>query len=111
MEILLQDIARTLNASYVSLPGHPDESLAYAMSQHPHPHPHHPYFDPHNPRYRAPPPLPDRIPVDIGPLRIDDPAANMGPVHTSRGPREASSPYRSMPPILTPPRSLERQLA
>ncbi|PKY02753.1 hypothetical protein P168DRAFT_291880 [Aspergillus campestris IBT 28561] len=113
MEILLQDIARTLNASYVSLPGHPDESLAYAMSQHPHPHPHphHPYFDPHNPRYRAPPPLPDRIPVDISPLRIDDPAANMGPVHTSRGLREASSPYRSMPPILTPPRSLERQLA
>ncbi|KAK1139533.1 hypothetical protein N8T08_000673 [Aspergillus melleus] len=100
MEVLLEDIARTLNASYVALPGGPDGSLAYAM-------PHSNTLEPQNPRYRNPLPLPDQIPVDIGRLRIDDPS--MGPVNTSRGLREV--PYRGMPPILTQPRSLERQIA
>ncbi|THC97646.1 hypothetical protein EYZ11_002872 [Aspergillus tanneri] len=102
MEVLLEDIARSLNASFVALAGGPDGSLAYAM-------PHSNNLEPQNPRYRAPPPLPDQIPVDIGRLRLDD--TGMGPVNTSRGLREVSTPYRGMPPILTQPRSLERQLA
>jgi hypothetical protein len=101
MEVLLEDIARTLDATYVSLPGNPYESLAC-------PTPGTSHFEPQNPRYRAPLPLPGQIPVDIGRLRLDDPG--MGPVHPSRA-REVSTPYRGMPPILTPPRSLERQLA
>lgn len=103
MEVLLEDIARTLNASYVALPGGPDGSLPYAMP------PHANTLEPQNPRYRNPLPLPDQIPVDIGRLRIDDPG--MGPVNTSRGLREVPTPYRGMPPILTQPRSLERQIA
>ncbi|KAE8145162.1 hypothetical protein BDV25DRAFT_144910 [Aspergillus avenaceus] len=101
MEVLLEDIARTLDATYVSLPGYPNESLGYPMPSSSH-------YEPQNPRYRAPLPLPGQIPVDIGRLRLDDP--NVGTVRTSRA-REVSTPYRGMPPILTPPRSLERQLA
>jgi hypothetical protein len=100
MEVLLDDIARTLQATRVTLPGSPDESLAYAM-------PHSPI--PQNPRYRAPLPLPDQLPVDLNrQLRLDDPS--VGAVNTSRGLRD---PYRNLPPILTPGpgRSLERQLA
>jgi hypothetical protein len=97
MEVLLEDIARTLHAARVTLPGSHDESLAYAM-------PHSPL--PQNPRYRAPLPLPDQLPVDLNrQLRLDDQAA---PVNTSRG---LGDPYRNLPPILTPGRSLERQLA
>lgn len=100
MEVLLEDIARTLQASNVTLPGRPDESLAFAM-QHSH--------IPQNPRYQSPLPLPDQLPVDLNrQLRIDD--QSVAPVHTSRGLR---NPYQSLPPILTPGpgRSLERQLA
>ncbi|GES66227.1 HET-s/LopB domain protein [Aspergillus terreus] len=113
MEVLLEDIARTLNASYVALPDCPHGSLAYGA-------PHNPYFEPQNPRYRSPLPLPDQIPVDMGHLRLEDatsppppPPRPPGPAHPSRGLREvpSSTPYGGLPPILTPPRSLERQLA
>jgi hypothetical protein len=113
MEVLLEDIARTLNASYVALPDSPHGSLAYGA-------PHNPYFEPQNPRYRSPLPLPDQIPVDMGHLRLEDatsppppPPRPPGPAHPSRGLREvpSSTPYGGLPPILTPPRSLERQLA
>lgn len=100
MQVLLEDIARTLQTTNVSLPGSPDESLAFSMQHSP---------IPENPRYRAPLPLPDQLPVDLNrQLRIDD--QSVGTVNTSRGIRE---PYRSLPPILTPGpgRSLERQLA
>ncbi|RAL02307.1 uncharacterized protein BO80DRAFT_378628 [Aspergillus ibericus CBS 121593] len=108
MEILLEDIARSLNANYIGLPGNPDESSSRAYSMHPRPAPS---MDPRyqNPAYHTPRPLRGQLPVDINQLRLDDP--NMGPVNTSRGLREVSTPYRGMPPILTPPRSLERQLA
>ncbi|KAE8413157.1 hypothetical protein BDV36DRAFT_269234 [Aspergillus pseudocaelatus] len=101
MEVMLEDIARTLDATYVSLPGYPHESFSY-------PTPGSSHFEPQNPRYRAPLPLPEELPVGIGRLRLEDPS--MGPAHPSRA-REVSTPYRGMPPILTPPRSLERQLA
>lgn len=100
MEVLLEDIARTLQASDVTLPGRPDESLAFAMQHSP---------IPQNPRYQSPLPLPDQLPVDLNrQLRIDD--QSVAPVHTSRGLR---NPYQTLPPILTPGpgRSLERQLA
>ncbi|PWY70484.1 hypothetical protein BO70DRAFT_321853 [Aspergillus heteromorphus CBS 117.55] len=103
MEILLDDIARTLNASVVALPGSPDESARASYSMHrPAPSMDPPY---QNTRYHTPRPLRGHVPVDINQLRIDD------PVHSSRGSREVSTPYRGLPPILTPPRSLERQLA
>ncbi|KAL5332280.1 hypothetical protein BJX70DRAFT_384567 [Aspergillus crustosus] len=101
MEVLLDDIARTLQATRITLPGSRDESLAYAM-------PHSPI--PQNPRYRAPLPLPDQLPVDLNrQLQLDDPSA-VGAVNTNRGLRD---PYRNLPPILTPGtgRSLEKQLA
>ncbi|KAL3444859.1 hypothetical protein BJX65DRAFT_310449 [Aspergillus insuetus] len=102
MEVLLDDIARTLHATHITLPGSPDGSTGYAM-----PYPHAPM--PQNPRYAAPLPLPDQLPVDFNrQLRLDDQSAS--PVNTSRGLRD---PYRNLPPILTPGpgRSLERQLA
>ena len=97
MEVLLEDIARTLQASNVTLPGGSDQSL-YAMQQ----------PVPQNPRYAAPLPLPDQLPVELNRMRLDD--QNVGTVHTSRGLRD---PYQNLPPILTPGpgRSLERQLA
>jgi hypothetical protein len=99
MEVLLEDIARTLKASRVTLPGRRDESLAFAMTPGPN--------EPQNPRYRAPLPLPQQVPVDIGRLSLLD-----EPVNPSRGiPEVSPTPYRGMPPILSPPRSLERQLA
>ncbi|KAL2832845.1 hypothetical protein BDW59DRAFT_169147 [Aspergillus cavernicola] len=100
MEVLLEDIARTLQATHITLPGSPNDPLAYAI-------PHSPI--PQNPRYRTPLPLPDQLPVDLNrQLRLDDP--NVAPVNTSRGLRD---PYHNLPPILTPGpgRSLERQLA
>ncbi|KAL4807337.1 hypothetical protein BDV18DRAFT_137489 [Aspergillus unguis] len=100
MQVLLEDIARTLQATNVTLPGSPDESLAYAMHHQP---------IPQNPRYHGPLPLPDQLPVDFNrQLRLED--QGVGTVNTSRGIRE---PYRPLPPILTPGpgRSMERQLA
>ncbi|RAL15120.1 uncharacterized protein BO97DRAFT_421912 [Aspergillus homomorphus CBS 101889] len=121
MEILLEDIARTLNANHISLPGNNrDGALCYALPQ-PTPdldHYQHHHQLAHNARYNAPLPLPDQLPVDIGHLHIDHQGhpPGRGPVNTSRGLREAaaaaSRPYGGMsPPILSPPRSLERQLA
>ncbi|GFF34249.1 hypothetical protein IFM58399_03813 [Aspergillus lentulus] len=105
MEVLLEDIARTLNASMVTLPGRRDESLAFAMA-------HGPMPEPQNPRYQAPLPLPQQVPVDIGRLSLGLDEPGMGTVNPSRGiPEVSSAPYRGMPPILSPPRSLERQLA
>ncbi|PYH32426.1 uncharacterized protein BO87DRAFT_109559 [Aspergillus neoniger CBS 115656] len=110
MEILLEDIARSLNANYISLPpGNPDESRASSMHHRPNPNPS--AMDPYHqhPAYHAPRPIRGQLPVDINPLRIDD--GDMGSsVNPSRGTREVSTPYRGMP-ILSPPRSLERQLA
>ncbi|KAL5003398.1 hypothetical protein BDV10DRAFT_154928 [Aspergillus recurvatus] len=100
MEVLLEDIARTLHATNVTLPGGPNEPVTFVM-QHP--------SAPPNPRYLGPPPLPDQLHVDLNrQLHLDD--QSVGAVNTSRGLRE---PYRNLPPILTPGpgRSLERQLA
>ncbi|KAF9893386.1 hypothetical protein FE257_011818 [Aspergillus nanangensis] len=113
MEVLLEDIARTLNASYVSLAGNPDGSLAYAMPRPAYYEPANPldanYLEPQNPRYRGPLPLPDQIPVELGNLRIDDPGSTG--VHANRGLGETPYGGGMPPPILTPPRGLERQLA
>ncbi|RAH70462.1 uncharacterized protein BO66DRAFT_373526 [Aspergillus aculeatinus CBS 121060] len=133
MEILLEDIARTLNATYISLPGNNrDGALSYALPQQPIPTPDHYHHHQHqqhhqlapNARYNAPLPLPDQLPVDFGHLRLDDRhqghhppgrGSGSGPVNPSRGLREAAAanPYGGMgaAPILSPPRSLERQLA
>ena len=106
MEVLLEDIARTLNASIITLPGNPDESIAYSMSQ-------SSYAEPPNARYRAPLRLPEQLPVDIGRLNItelDD--SGIGTVAPSRGIRGVpAAPYQGMPPLLSQPRGLERQLA
>ncbi|EAW06369.1 uncharacterized protein ACLA_080530 [Aspergillus clavatus NRRL 1] len=103
MEVMLEDIARTLHANVITLPGRRNESLAFPIS--------HPPREPQNPRYRAPLPLPGQVPVDIGRLSLGLDESGMSTVPNSRGIREVSAPYRGMPPILSPPRSLERQLA
>lgn len=112
MEVILEDIARTLNATFITLPGSPDESVASAMSQSAFP-------ESPDAGHRARLRIPEQLPVDIGRLNIGINDSDFGPVPTSRasrGLRASPSPspsaaYRGMPPILTPPRGLERQLA
>lgn len=112
MEVILEDIARTLNATFITLPGSPDESVAFAMSQSAFP-------ESPDAGHRARLRIPEQLPVDIGRLNIGIDDSGFGPVPTSRasrGLRASPSPspsaaYRGMPPILTPPRGLERQLA
>lgn len=112
MEVILEDIARTLNATFITLPGSSDESVAFAMSQ--SAFPESPDAGQHA-RLR----IPEQLPVDIGRLNIGIDGSDFGSVPTSRASRglsaspspSPSAAYRGMPPILTPPRGLERQLA
>ncbi|KAJ5171844.1 hypothetical protein N7492_004437 [Penicillium capsulatum] len=124
MEVTLDDIARTLNASLVSLPGDPTSSMGYAgpapaLSPYPYPAqqlpadfnrltvggppprpappvPPHPfgYAPPQHPGFSRPPPPPP------------PPPPRPGSEHVLRGP---------MPPIppalIAGPRNIERQLA
>lgn len=105
MEVILEDIARTLNATFITLPGSPDESVAFAMSQSAFP-------DSLDAGHRSRLRIPEQLPVDIGRLNIGIDDSDFGPVPTSRALRASpSTAYRGMPPILTQPRGLERQLA
>lgn len=113
MEVLLEDIARTLNATFITLPGSPDESIPFGMPPQ--------SGSPESPdaRHRAPLRVSEQLPVGIGRLNIDldDPRGISGPVPTSRalrgsGNTTTAAPYRGMPPPpLLPPRGLERPLA
>lgn len=106
MDILLEDIARTLNANQISLPGNPDSSVAYALAQSASLEAQHARYHPAGVR------IADQLPVDIGRLSIG--VDGGGPVGSARTTspnlREVSAPYQPMP-LLTQPRSLERQLA
>jgi hypothetical protein len=106
MDILLEDIARTLNANQISLPGNPDSSVAYALAQSAPLEAQHAQYHPAGVR------IADQLPVDIGRLSIG--VDGGGPVGSARTTspdlREVSAPYQPMP-LLTQPRSLERQLA
>lgn len=109
MEVLLEDIARTLHATFITLPGSPDESIAFAMSQ------SAPAESP-SARHRTPLRIPEQLPVDIGRLNIDFEDREIGPVRTSSALRGVSSspapaPYRGVPPMMAQSRGLERQLA
>ena len=112
MEVLLEDIARTLHATFITLPGSPDESVAYAVSQ-------SGSAESPSARYRAPLRISEQLPVDIGRLNIDFEDSGIGTARTSRALREVAgasspspspAPYR-MPPLLAQSRGLERQLA
>ncbi|KAJ5590297.1 hypothetical protein N7450_004269 [Penicillium hetheringtonii] len=131
MEVTLDDIARTLNASLVSLPGPPVRPV-YAGSN-----PHSP-LSPHGQQYRyqTPPQLPgdfNRLAVSGGspvpPIPPPHPFAHPHPHHPGFGrpphpppppppPRPGSHEaqvFRAVSPIppslLTGPRNVERQLA
>lgn len=105
MDILLEDIARTLHASQITLPGNPGASVSYNIAQ---PTP----IGPQHPRYHAQLQIPEQLPVDIGRLNIGLDDRRIGSVSPSRDLRRARSPYHHQTmPLLTPPRSLERQLA
>ncbi|KAJ5591565.1 uncharacterized protein N7459_001934 [Penicillium hispanicum] len=122
MEVTFEDIARTLHASLVSLPGDPTRSMGYVdpttpqASQYryqsqqlpgdfnrlavggPHTLPPHPFAHPHHPHQpgygRPPPPHPPPPP----------PRPGSQEAHIFRGP--------AIPPsLLTGPRNIERQLA
>lgn len=125
MEVTFEDIARTLGASLVTLPGDPTRSMGYI---HP-PSPHSPQY-----RYQA-----QRLPGDFGRLALGAGASPGPPVpphphhyphpHAQHpgygrpppppppGSREAHGPvyHGPVPPIppslLTGPRNIERQLA
>ena len=104
MDILLEDIARTLHANQVALPGHPGASV-YAIAQ---PTP----INPQHPRYQQSMRIPEQLPVDIGRLNIGLDDRGIGPVSPSPDLRQVHSPYHHQTmPLMTPPRSLERQLA
>ncbi|OJJ50541.1 hypothetical protein ASPZODRAFT_85970 [Penicilliopsis zonata CBS 506.65] len=104
MEVMLEDIARTLNATHVSLPGSPDESIAssYAMTQsttamgRPD--------DPHHQRRLA-----EQLPVDITRLNLGLDEPRLSRVGTGRGLR--AHYRRHGPPLMAPPCPLEKQLA
>lgn len=129
MEVTLDDIARTLNASLVSLPGDPGRSMAYVDPTSPSSNPQY--------RYQA-----QQLPGDFSRLALGAPGGSPGPPVPPHPPhfphphghpgyarppppppppppgsREAHGPvYRGpVPPIppslLSGPRSVERQLA
>lgn len=111
MDILLDDIARTLNATQVSLPETPDESVAYAFARSSPVEAQHARYQPTGLR------IADQLPVDIGRLNIGADERQIGGASigasrsASPGLREVpSSPYQPMP-LLTQARGLERQLA
>lgn len=99
MDILLEDIARTLNATCISLPGNPNQSISYGLPQ-------PSAIDTQHGIYRPDPRVSDhQLPVNIG-LDIE---RSIGAVRSSPDLGEVSS-YQRMP-LMTQPRSLERQLA
>lgn len=132
MEVTLDDIARTLGASLVSLPGPPSRPMGYAgpnSLQNPHTL-HTPY------RYQAPPQLPgdfNRLTVGgspVPPMPPPHPFTHPHPHHPGFGrpphppppppppPRPGSNEaqvFRAVSPIppslLSGPRNVERQLA
>ena len=110
MDVLLDDIARTLNATQVSLPETPDESVACAFTRSSPVEAQHARYHPAGVR------IDDQLSVNIGRLNIgvDERQIGGGSVgaHRSASPdlREVRTPYQPMP-LLTQPRGLERQLA
>lgn len=123
MEVTLDDIARTLNASLVSLPGDPSRSMGYAgpTSQ---PLDQYRYHTQQLPgdfnRLNVGPPAPPRAPHSQYPRHPHYPAFGHPPPPPPPPPprpgnREASvfrGPAPPIPPsLLTGPRNIERQLA
>lgn len=115
MEVTFDDIARTLNASRVSLPGDPTTALGYT-----HPSsPAGPY------RYQ-----PQRLPGDFGHMALGGSPGPPLPPHPHHYPHPHARPDYGRPPppppppgsyrgpvppippsLLTGPRNIERQLA
>ena len=124
MEVTIEDITRTLNASLVSLPGDPTRSMGYNTSIHPQTTQygyHTPQFPgdynrltvggPHTPQMLQPHPMPHPPPSHPGFGRPGPPP----PPPPRPGSREAQVFHGRMSPIppslLSGPRNVERQLA
>ncbi|KAL1861020.1 hypothetical protein Plec18167_003697 [Paecilomyces lecythidis] len=106
MEVLLEDIARTLGATKVTLPGGSEESIAPAVPQPAAIESHSRRRQPHLQL------MTDQLPADLGRLSLggfDEPTLSR--VGTGRGFRDVSSTYRTVPPLVTQTRGLGRQLA
>jgi hypothetical protein len=101
MQVLLEDIARTLGATKVTLPGSPEDTTASAV-------PPAPYNPTQRQDLRA---MSDQLPVDLGRLNLGLDESGLSRMGGGRGFRDVPSPYRAGPPMLTQPRGLERQLA
>lgn len=104
MQVLLEDIARTLGATKVTLPGSPEDTTASAVPRG--------AAAPYNPSQRQDlRAMSDQLPVDLGRLNLGLDESGLSRMGGGRGFRDVPSPYRAGPPILTQPRGLERQLA
>jgi hypothetical protein len=111
MQVLLEDIARTLGASRVTLPGCQDNAVAAIM-----PPPTTAAVEAYDPRRqrRDLPIMPDQYPVDIGRLNLSSRDERQGlsrMVGSGRGIRDVSTPYRAGLSLMTRAGGPERQLA
>lgn len=112
MQVLLEDIARTLGACTVTLPGCQDDNTsAAAVPQSVHVHGQ-------QQRLRDIPIMSEPFPVDLRRLNLgglEEPAAAVPMsrrVGSGRGLRDVSSSYRAgPPPVMTRAGGMERQLA
>jgi hypothetical protein len=115
MQVLLEDIARTLGARKVILPGCPDDAIASSTSvlrpstELPSPSATvavQPYDGRRHHELRL---IPDQLP-DIGRLNLMDESGRVA--NSGRGFRDVSTSYhRTGPSTITQTRGLERQLA
>lgn len=106
MEVLLEDIARTLGATKVTLPGSPEEPVVPALPQRAAIESYRRRRQPHLQL------MTDQLPAELGRLHLggfDEPALSR--VGTGRGLRDVSSTYRTVQPLVTQSRGLGRQLA
>lgn len=109
MQVLLEDIARTLGASKVTLPGCQDDSVTAAAA----PPTSVEAYDARRQRHELPI-MTEQFPVDIGRLNLgglDERPGLSRMVGSGRGIRDVSAPYRPGLSLMTRAGGPERQLA
>ncbi|KAH8696036.1 hypothetical protein BGW36DRAFT_342479 [Talaromyces proteolyticus] len=108
MQVLLEDISRTLGSCTVTLPGCQDDNISSAaVPQRVH------AYDARQLQDLSI--MPEHIPVDLGRLSLTDPApvpVGRRMIGRGRGLRNVSTPYHTgPPPVMTHTRGMERPLA